>query len=261
VTARALILAAGQGTRLRPHTDLRPKCLVALLGKPLLEWQEMALTRAGIRDLTIVGGYRAELIEVFGYRVIRNPNFERSNMVSSLFCAREIMQSGQDLLVAYGDIVYEPRLIIELLRSAAPVAVMVDSGWREYWQLRFQNPLSDAETLKLSPDNRLLELGQKPQSYEEIEAQYMGLIKIRADQLSSLMRFYDDMDRNASYDGKDFDNMFMTSFIQCLINRDWHVQAVPVKNGWLEVDSVTDLALYASLHAQGKLARFYRLPV
>ncbi|MBK1652709.1 sugar phosphate nucleotidyltransferase [Halorhodospira halochloris] len=66
---RAIILAAGQGTRLRPLTDDRPKCMVELEGKPLLEHQLEVLRGAGIEDIHVVGGYRAEWLqqEIFGH--------------------------------------------------------------------------------------------------------------------------------------------------------------------------------------------------
>ena len=64
---RAVVLAAGEGTRLRPYTLDRPKCLVPLAGRPLLEWQTTALRRAGIDDVTILTGYRAEQVAALGY--------------------------------------------------------------------------------------------------------------------------------------------------------------------------------------------------
>ena len=59
---RAVILGAGEGTRLRPYTDDRPKCLVELAGRTLLAWQLDALAAAGVSDTTIVTGYRADQI-------------------------------------------------------------------------------------------------------------------------------------------------------------------------------------------------------
>lgn len=52
------------------------------------------------------------------------------------------------------------------------------------------------------------------------------------------------MDKSAIYDGKDYDNMYMTSLLQHLIDSGWHAQAALINNGWLEVDSVDDLRVY-----------------
>ena len=61
------------------------------------------------------------------------------------------------------------------------------------------------------------------------------------------------------YDGKDFDNMYMTSFLQLLIDSGWKAKAVLVNNGWLEIDSVDDLTQYETMAEQGDLDNFYKV--
>ena len=85
---RAIILAAGEGTRLRPHTLDRPKCLVPLAGRPLLAWQADALRRAGVDDITVVTGYRADQVATLGFATVHNDRFRETNMVASAMCAR-----------------------------------------------------------------------------------------------------------------------------------------------------------------------------
>ena len=257
---RAIILAAGQGRRLRPLTDERPKCLVELAGRTLLERQLDVLSDAGIQDVTVVAGYRAEMIEALGVPVVRNPDFAATNMVETLFCAGDRLADGADVLVAYGDLVYEARVLDALLRCTEPVCLAIDANWRPYWEFRFADPLADAETLKLDARGRVLELGRKPRGYHEIQGQYMGLIKFRADHAERLPGEHAALDRSALYDGQHFRNMYMTSFLQHLIDQGWIVQAVPSRNGWLEVDSVADLTSYEAAAASGQLDRFCRIP-
>ena len=259
MTTRAIILAAGQGTRLRPLTDDRPKCLVELAGQPLLHRQLSVLRQAGIEDITLVGGYRHEQLETTGLPVVVNPCFDSTNMVSTLFCAEALMGDDADLLIAYGDIVYEPRVLKTLLASPAALALAVDREWRRFWEARMDDPLADAETLVLEGDDRVVELGKKPDSYDRIQGQYMGLIKVRADQVPDFRQFYAGLDREAIYDGKNFDNMYMTSFIQALIDAGREVRAAFTDNGWLEVDTVADLELYHRMYEDGRLADFIDL--
>ena len=84
---RAIILAAGQGTRLRPLTNEKPKCLLSIQGKTLLQRQINSLKVEGIKDILVVGGYRASLIKKSGYNCIVNSRYESTNMVSILFTA------------------------------------------------------------------------------------------------------------------------------------------------------------------------------
>jgi choline kinase len=256
---RVIILAAGQGTRLRPFTNDRPKCLVELDGRPLLHRQLDVLRAAGLRDIAVVGGYRADCLEGQGVEVLHNPDFATTNMVSTLFCAQEWMIDAEDLLIAYGDIVYEPSVLASLLATEAPLAISVDREWRRFWELRMENPLSDAETLKLDNDNCITELGKKPTSYSEVQGQYMGLIKVQGDCVKAFREAWHAMDRTVLRDGKDFDNMYMTTFLQHLIDTGWTARAAFTDNGWLEVDTVEDLNQYHDLLHSGHLDTFIRL--
>lgn len=119
-------------------------------------------------------------------------------------------------------------------------------------------PLSDAETLKLDGDGRIRGVGKKPIGFEEIEGQYIGLIKIRADQVPRLTTVYDAMDREARYQARIFGTC-MTSFLQYLVDEGWRVKAVPVNNGWLETDTLEDFDLYHRLSRSGELDALCRL--
>ena len=224
-----------------------------LAGRPLLDWQVDALARAGVTDVSIVTGYRAEQI-VAGSRRFHNDRFDATNMVTSLMVAREQLDGTDDVLIAYGDIVYEPALVEALAASDAPVAVAVDRAWRELWDLRMEDPLGDAETLKIDGVGHLLELGRVPDSYDDIEGQYVGLIRVRADAAPEWPARYDALDPAGPYEGRDRDHMYMTAFLQLLIDDGVPVDAVMVDGGWLEVDTLADLEVYERLHAAGTLA-------
>jgi len=254
---RALILAAGQGTRLRPLTDSRPKCLVPLFGKPLLERQLDTMRACGIERIQVATGYCREQIEAYGLPTSFNPRFDSTNMVESLMCDRDYLTADEDLLIAYGDIVYEEKNLQALLASTEELSLMIDKNWRALWSLRLEDPLSDAETLKIN-DGLVTELGKKPQSYEQIQGQYTGLIKVRADKVQDLLAHYDSLDRDGTYDGKNFDNMYMTSFLQSLIDSGWAVRAAIISGGWLEIDSVDDIECYEALYQAGDLQPFYK---
>lgn len=256
---RALILAAGQGTRLRPLTNNQPKCLVPFAGRPLLAHQTESLRAAGTENIHVVGGYRADQIAAQGYACTDFKGYAETNMVGTLFYARDLLPGDDDLIIAYGDIIYTPENLAALLSCDAPIGLMIDMNWQDYWSMRFEDPLSDAETLKFDPSLRLTEIGKKPNSFDDIQGQYTGLIKIRADFIAPLIQFYDQLDQTRLYDGQPYSNMYLTSLLQMLIDAQWHLQAVPVRAGWLEVDSVADLELYESLHQVGALSPFYPL--
>ncbi len=256
---KAIILAAGEGTRLRPHTLERPKCLVDLDGRPLLSYQLAALQRAGVSDVTVVTGYRREQIEAYGLATAHNPRYDQTNMVATLMCAEHLLDGRHDVLIGYADIVYEPWVVAALAACPAALATTVDRSWLRLWRLRLADPLSDAETMKLDSEGNVIELGKKPTTYDDIQGQYMGLIKVSADLTPELVRIYRQLDPRGPYDGKDRDNMYMTSFLQYLIDGAQPLRAVPVDGGWLEIDTTQDLELYHQLQQTGELAGYCRL--
>ena len=238
---KAIILAAGQGTRLRPLTNDKPKCMVELLGKPLIKHQLDVLNSKGIENIYVATGYLEEKIK---YSQIKekfyNPKYNKTNMVVSLFSAAEIME-GDDLLITYGDIVYDNSVIDEVLNDNSEIGVVVDKSWRKYWEARMENPLDDAETLKINNKGDIIELGKKAINLDEIQGQYIGMIKIKKDYISKFINFYKKLDKNGEYDGQNFDNMYMTSLLQKITDELIPIKPIYIDNGWIEIDEPTDL--------------------
>ena len=173
-----------------------------------------------------MAGFRAEKIEALGYQVFHNRNYETSNMVASLFSARAFLESVQtDLLISYGDIVYQRSNLDTVLNTDGDIVVMVDDGWLDLWSVRNENPLDDAETLKFNSAGNIIEIGKKPNNLADIEGQYTGLIKISKHKIKDLIEFYDGFDRTLEYDNRTFEQMHMTSFLQMLIDSGWKIQA------------------------------------
>lgn len=128
---RAIILAAGRGTRLGSLTDERPKCLVEVKKRSILENELIALDNCGVKEVIIVVGYRKDDIHArigdrFGrinITYIENPYFESTNNVYSLWIAREYLQKG--CILIEGDIIFEEDIIRLLLKTDASLSFWV----------------------------------------------------------------------------------------------------------------------------------------
>ena len=251
---RAILLAAGEGQRLRPYTDDRPKCLVPLAGRPLVLYQLAALRAAGIEDITLVTGYRADQVEALGLPTRHNGDFATTNMVASLMCARDLLDGSDDVLVSYADIVFVPSIARAIVESGHRFATAVDRRWRELWRLRMEDPLCDAETMKLDTTGCIIELGRKPFSYDDIEGQYMGLVLLSREIAQVAVAAWDALTVDTLLDGRPKATMYMTSFLQHLRDAGYPLHAVLVDGGWLEVDTIAEKDRYEKLHASGELA-------
>ena len=256
---KAIILAAGAGHRMGQYTTSIPKCLVEIAGQSLLQRQIEILHSLKIDDITVITGHCANNINIAGIQKLHNPAFERTNMVSTLFLASEILNSGSSIIVSYGDIIYEKKILNNVITCDAPICLPIDIHWERYWSARMPDPLVDAETLKLNKFGDVIELGKKPSDRSEIEGQYIGLMKFNSPLAGQLTSIYNSLNRSDTYDGKDFDNMYMTTFLQILIDMKWRSKAIKIENGWLEVDTPEDLELYNNMHAIGTLSKFIDL--
>lgn len=131
----AIILSAGQGKRLLPLTESRPKCLLPFHGRTVLEWQIAALAANGIRHVTVVTGFHADAIDATLARrpadgvdveTVYNPFYEVADNLGSCYIARAAMLQGPFMIVN-GDTLFHPALLARAKEQATKaITVTVD---------------------------------------------------------------------------------------------------------------------------------------
>jgi choline kinase len=239
----AVILAAGRGSRMGTETDERPKCLVELGGRPLLEWQVGALNAAGISEISIVTGYRSEVLQESGLNALVNPEWNSSNMVVSLLYAKPVIV--KPTIVSYSDIVYEQQAVEVLMAHPGDLVLAYDLNWLSVWNDRFEDPLSDAESFVIE-DGVVKEIGKRCTDVSQISGQYMGLLKVSP----TSMGWIEDLVSSRPQQRNSLD---MTGLISELINEGRTVHGVPISGGWFEVDTASDLSSAQSYVSNKKL--------
>jgi L-glutamine-phosphate cytidylyltransferase len=238
---RALILAAGRGSRMGSLGDDRPKCLVELDGRPLLDRQIAALRRGGADEIGIVRGYRADMLNFPGLRYFDNARWAQTNMVMSLATAAAWLREGP-VIVSYADIFYRGELVRGLAGTAGDLVISFDRDWRRLWTRRFADPLADAETFRVDARGTLLEIGGKTANIEDIEGQYMGLLKFTPSAWSVIETLLAGLDAPAR------DRLDMTSLLRRLLNEGTvSIRTFGTDGQWGEIDNPEDVALYQSM--------------
>lgn len=252
---KVIILAAGQGTRLRPMTDNCPKCMVKVNGTSIIERQLATMYSCGIKqeDITVIAGYKNEVLKAAlkgtSIQVIVNEEYETTNMVCSLMCARNLMEQEEDILVSYGDIIYSKEVLKKILDSLENISVVVDDGWYEYWSRRNENPLDDAETLMFDAEDYLTEIGQKTTELAKVQSQYIGLMRFKENGLKAILDVCKEAkERTATgislwRTDRSYAKMYMTDLLQGLIDEGHKLRALHINRGWFEIDDVDDLKL------------------
>ena len=162
-------------------------------------------------------------------------------------CAKELLQSEKDVIVSYGDIIYEESVLRKVLAAKDDISVIVDDGWYEYWSERNENPLDDAETLMFDSNDYLTEIGQKTTELEKVQSQYIGLMRFKGTGLKGVLDL-SEMAQRRSEQGKvlwrtdrSYSKMYMTDLLQGLIDEGYKLRAVHIQREWYEIDDGDDL--------------------
>lgn len=168
---RAIILSAGQGKRLLPLTETRPKCLVEVSGRSLLAWQLGRLEAAGVEEAVVVTGFRADAVETevahldlkMPVRLVYNPFFAVADNLASCWIVRG--QFDREVLLLNGDTLFGPG-VAERLMSAPPAEITVTID---------RKPGYDADDMKvLTKDGRLVAIGKTIETYD---AESIGFLR------------------------------------------------------------------------------------
>jgi L-glutamine-phosphate cytidylyltransferase len=243
---RAIILAAGRGSRMGETGDARPKCLLELAGVPLLDRQIAALRGGGAMEVGIVRGYRGEMLSRLGVVYFENPRWAESNMVTSLAAADQWLRSTP-VIVSYADIFFHRALVRRLAAADGDLVVAYDRKWRALWSRRFDDPLGDAETFRADRSGHLLEIGGKTKRIEEIEGQYMGLLRFTPAAWGAVRELLGELEPPIR------DPLDMTGLLRRLLVRGCPIGVLATDGNWGEVDRPNDLALYELMARRGEL--------
>lgn len=258
---KAVILAAGEGNRLKKYTKDLPKGMLEFAGKSLIERQISTLRAAGVEEIIVVRGFAGDKIGFLDVTYRVNEAFATTNMVVSLFCAEDKMPGG--VIVSYADILYSAETITALIGSPFDITVTVDTEWKRYWMMRYGRCDFDTESLVLSGD-RIVELGISDPPPSKIDARYVGLIKFSAkgvEQMRSVWHKY----RGAYWDkawqvsGKPLRNAYLTDMLQALIDEGFPVHALKRENGWIEFDTNDDYEKALEWKKNGSLDAILRI--
>jgi choline kinase len=231
----AVILAAGQGTRLLPLTAHVPKCLIQVGGRPLLARMLDAVAAAGIDRAIVVTGYLSDRVDAYleGHELpipvttVRNPDYATTNNAVSLAMARPALR-GEAFLLSDGDIIFSESPLPALLAADEPCTLAVDRG----------APLADEE-MKVQVDDAglvtQLSKGLDPRACtgESIGVQKLGgpALPLMWDELAAVVR-------------NDAETAYYEDVFQRLIDRGIPFGVSDVTPGsWLEIDDSADLAV------------------
>jgi len=244
---KAIIIAAGMGNRMNHFTKEKPKCMLKVGGKTILDRLIDNLLNCGISNINVVVGYKKEYFDDDRYQCYVNHDYENNNILHSLFYAEEAMDSG--FLFSYSDIIYDGSVIRQMLESNSDIAVAVDCNWLEYYEDRVDHPISEAE-LVFSEDRKTVTLIRKDADFKNAFGEFLGVAyfsrkgaKILKDVFYDLLQYYNENSHKTFHTAESFKKAYLTDMLQEIINRGYSVDLVQIKGNWTEIDIPRDLTV------------------
>lgn len=239
-----VILAAGVGSRLRPMTNDKPKCLVTTAGKPILQYQLDAYKEAGIKELIVVVGYEGQAVKEylkhnkdFKIKIIDNEIYEHTNNMYSFYLTREYVK-GKSFVLNNADLSVDSRLVASMIADERDDLVAVDVG------------LFNDESMKVTTnENGFISDISKQVSKEVSVGCSIDFYKFSE---KSSTRFFNEMETIIEYDKnlKDWtevamQRLFKSQELQFVV---FDIKGLP----WVEIDNYDDLALSDEIFSQKK---------
>ncbi len=249
----AIIAAAGFEKQLLPLIEDKPKCLLDIKGKTILDRQISALNECDIKEIALVRGYKKEAISLPNIRYYDNDRYESTGELFSIFCAENELKGRT--IVLYGDIMFDQAVLEKLLKSPADIALVVDLAWldeaRRGAQPSHINP--DLVSLAEPPssqslsrfvmpegEQRILSIGQQL-PHEQAHGEFIGMAMFSERGVQALRDGYrlaqEKYKSTGFHEAGSFIKASFTDMVQELIDQGHTVQAVPIFKGWMEVDS------------------------
>ena len=239
-----IILAAGEGMRLRPETTNVPKGMVKLFDKSLLEIQIDIFKKCKIDDISIVSGYLSNQITIPSVNYYKNENYSSTSGIESLFCAKEKLQDNT--IITYSDLVFEKSIIDNVIGFKGDIGIAVDLDWEKNYVDRDQHPKSEAENVLLDKDGNIRKLRKNISECEENEkiGECLGLMKLSKKASKIFLDKYSELKN--SHEGKfhnapSLEKAIISDMLQELIDSGITVEPILISGKWCEIDTPQDL--------------------
>ena len=240
---KAIIIAAGKGSRLKEMTKDTPKCLLTVKGKTILDYQLQSFSANGIIDISLVKGYCQQKLSYPNIKYYLNEDYENNNILVSLMCARQDMDT--DFIASYSDIIFEEHVVQSLLKSKDAISIVVDTDFKKHYLQREGHPLDEAEKVLFDDKEYVNDIGKKLTQPRGNTGEFIGMMKCTQEGAQVFRRYFQkaslEFSGRAFMKAKVFEQAYLTDFILYLTQQGVKVKCVLIQGGWQEIDVIYDL--------------------
>ncbi|WP_042471105.1 phosphoenolpyruvate mutase [Bacillus ndiopicus] len=230
----AIILAASKGENFNSLTELLPKTLLTVNNKSIFDSQVELFNEAGIKDLIAVRGFGKEQFKQSNITFIDNDKFNETKELYSLNLALE--QVKNSAIISYGDIIFKPYVLNELLTSTADITIIVDSD-AEYVHDEYKDYITATEKYNKKKFNQEVYLNTISNNVEptEIDGEFIGLCKLTPVGILQLKDAIQELGKT-----KPLEILRFSEALNYLAQNS-EIAIKYIRGSWVDVDSIIEL--------------------
>ena len=242
---KAIVIAAGEGSRMGNLTQNIPKPLVMVNGKSIIERQISILKKNGILDIIIITGPHHEKFNFEKIRYIHDKNFPEHDQLGSLISAKK--EINDDLIILFGDIIFENVVLAKILESKSDISIAVDMNWARTYTSKPDGSFDKADKVRFEQENvsRIFKTMTEADKKFEI-GEFIGLIKLSKNGSKQLVECYEkiqNVHKGKFHDAISLEKAKLVDILQELIENKIRIDAIPITGEWCEIDTEEDLEI------------------
>ena len=245
---KAIIIAAGYASRLGDLTKKQPKGLLKINGKTILDRQIELFRKKGIQEIIIITGPFKDF-GINGVSYINDEHYDEHDVLGSFMAARDKIDGK--VITSYSDIVFEEKILEEILRCDGDIGIPIDLNWRKSYQGRTQHPISEADNILLK-NNKITKIKKniQNQNNEEAIGEFLGPVILSEKGSKLFVDTYVNLEKTHKgqfHDAPSLKKAYLTDLIQELIDQGIELSPIIISGKWCEIDTVQDLERAESL--------------
>jgi len=239
---KAVIIAAGYGSRLGEETKEKPKGLLDINGISIIERQVSLFKKNGIRDIIIITG-PFDNFGIEGIKYVKDEHFDEHDVLGSLMAAKRELTG--EIITSYSDIVFEEKILLDIIKSKELISIPIDLDWEKSYIGRTEHPKSEADNVLLK-DEQIIEIkkGIFQKDKNEKIGEFLGPIKFSAEGIKIFVNTYEKLEKNHSgifHNAPSLKKAYLTDLLQELIDSKIKITPIFINGKWCEIDTQQDL--------------------
>ena len=238
----AIIIAAGSGKRISKEIKNTPKSLIRVNEKPIIQHQIDVLKKMNVQKIIVITGPNSEKFDLKQVQYVRDNNFEHHDILGSLFEAKEHIKN--DILILYSDIIFELKIIEDVIHSHNDIAIAVDMNWEEKYQDRTEHPRMEAENVLIDNNKKIIKIKKNIQNEPNCIGEFLGILKLSSNGSKIFVSKHQELVKNnigKFHEAPSISKAYITDMLQELIDSGENIEPVFISGKWCEIDTLQDL--------------------